>query len=259
MMNDIPNQIARKFAAEFASGRKGMSLKEVSAYFELYNRDIPTTEGQFGPPNKPDYFVACLHSLSSAEQRHALADLCDDPPAMKGPVPSKGVREALRAELMKAYGVTPLGQRLSKITLRGVAKDWSTADAKVGSDPASAITAARTLVEATCKTILEELEVVPNDSGNLGRLFKQTRKALKIDASSGAEQSAHQICSGLTTTLQGVASISNLAGDRHGLAGGEEITEEQLARLTVDASGTIAAFLVYVFRSQRDTSEDCSS
>ncbi|MEI9475510.1 MAG: abortive infection family protein [Deltaproteobacteria bacterium] len=114
--------------------------------------------------------------------------------------------------------------------------------------PASAITAARAMVETTCKTILRELGETPDESGELGRLYKQTRIRLGIDPKAGISQSVHQIANGLSQVIEGIAALSNSAGDRHGLVGGDRITALSLASLCVHAAGTVALFLTRAYK-----------
>ena len=84
----------------------------------------------------------------------------------------------------------------------------------------------------------------PNESGDLKRLYNQARQLLGIQAASGAGQATHQILGGLSTVVDGIAGLSNLAGDRHGLAGGERLSELGLAGLAVHAAGSMAVFLL---------------
>jgi hypothetical protein len=103
-------------------------------------------------------------------------------------------------------------------------------------------------VETTCKTILQELGESPDKSGDLGNLYKRTRVCLGIDATRGVSQAVHQIINGLTQVIEGTAAISNAAGDRHGLAEGERITELALASLSVHAAGSVALFLTRAYK-----------
>lgn len=201
------------------------------------------------PPTKNAYFHECLYSMTQENQRQFLYDLCDDPPTAAGALPSQDERKELLALLAQADGVSPIGLEFSSLTLRGVRNQWFTASSRLANSPSSAITAARALLETTCKTILEERDQIADSSGDLSRLYKQTRQTLDLNAKRGTLQSVHQILNGLTQTVNGLAAISNLGGDRHGLKAGERITEHSLAGLAVHASGVVSLFLARIHRA----------
>lgn len=247
-MQPVPEAIVNRFASSFCYGRKGYSLRELEKVFAGYQLHVPSVDPAT-PPTKNAYFSQCLYSMSPENQRQFLYDLCDDPPPATGPLPSADERRELLMFLAQADGVSPMGLELSSLTLRGVRNGWFTAASRLASSASSAITAARALLETTCKTILHERGEAPDSSGDLGRLYKQARQALGLEPTSGVPQSVHQILNGLTQVVGGLASLSNLAGDRHGLRGGERITNYALAGLAVHAAGVVSLFLVQVHRA----------
>ncbi len=193
-------------------------------------------------------FADCLSSLSPEDQRQALYDLCDDPPASRHPMPSLETRRQLLSLLVAADGRSPLGLEVSALTLYGVRASWFTAASRVPESPAGAITAARALLETTCNTILTELQEAPDSTGDLPGLYKRTRTRLGLNPAAGAEQAVNQVLSGLISCVDGIAALSNQAGDRHGLAAGAKISDLSYAGLAVHAAGTTAVFLVRVYR-----------
>jgi hypothetical protein len=106
-------------------------------------------------------------------------------------------------------------------------------------------------LESTCQTILIERGETPDGSGDLGRLYNQTRRSLQIEASAGVPQALHQLLSGLVQVINGLAALSNRAGDRHGLPEGARISDHSMASLAVHAAGTVSLFLVSAHRSGR--------
>ena len=249
-MKPLSKDTAYRFAEAFAYQRKGFALNEVTPFFEQYQSGLPTPTSLYAGARKGDHFVACVMALTPKNQRYALYDLCDQPPNMKGPVPDKRTRTELLRMLVQGDGISPVSIDLSGISLRGVRDAWFIAASRITNSPAAAITAARTLLESTCKTILVECQESPDSSGDLGRLFKQARKALGIDAAAGASQAVNQLCGGLSAAVDGLASISNQAGDRHGLAGGKGIRDQSLASLTVHSAGAVSLFLVQTLRDR---------
>lgn len=161
---------------------------------------------------------------------------------MRYAVPSEEVRRNLLNQLHSHLNVEPIGMRFSTLREHTFREDWITAYGRIIASPAAAITAARTLIETAFKTIIDERGVVPDRSGDLSRLLRQVEDVLQFNRAENQEE--HRILSGLTNIINGVAGLSNQAGDRHGLVGGEGIDNPTIATLVVNASGTVALFFI---------------
>lgn len=246
-MNPVPGRVIERFAEIFCFGRTGLSREEIPLYFAKYQGDVPTLVSQMGMA-KNGVFVACVQALTPSNQRLSLYDLCDSPPASRHPMPKEEARLDLLKDLVQADGRSPLGVHLSQMTLSGIREHWFTAASRIPGSIAGAITAGRSLVESTCRTILAERGQVDESAGDLGKLYKHTRQALGIDPKQGASQNVHQLASGLTQVIDGIAGLSNKAGDRHGLESGGKIEEASFASLAVHAAGTVSLFLARVHR-----------
>lgn len=246
-MQPVSEGTAKRFANEFCYGRKGYTLEELRQLFADYAAQTPDIDSGM-LPKKVDFFCACLNSLSPGQQRQFLYDLCDNPPPASHILPSDEKRLQLLKYLVQADGVSPLAVELSSLTLNATRDQWFTAASRISQSPSSAVTAARTLLETTCKTILKERKQTSDQSGNLQKLFKKTTDELKIKTTNVAGQSTYQIINGLVQCVNGISNLSNISGDRHGLAGGNKITDHSLASLVVHAAGTLSLFLVYVHR-----------
>lgn len=247
-MKPVDQSVIQRFAEAFSRGRTGFSIEQIPEYFATYQGSVPDLCSYTVTPTKSAIFADCVRALTPDNQRLALYDLCDNPPASRHPMPGPATRKELLALLVQADGRSPIGVELSGLTLTGLRQQWMTAASRVPSSAAGAITAARTLLESTCKTVLTELGEVPDTSGDLGKLYKQVRLKLGIDPKHGASQSVHQIVRGLNQAVDGLAALSNCAGDRHGLAGGNKITELSFASLAVHAAGSVCVFLIRVHK-----------
>jgi Abortive infection C-terminus len=242
-MRAVPESIVGRFAREFCFGGSGYSLRELADLFPKYQADVPAPDSKMAP-TKGSYFQQALAAMTPLSQRQCLYDLCDDPAPATGPLPSQDARLQLLSLLAAADGISPLGTGLSRCTIRAVRTQWFTAASRLNASPSSAVTAARALLESTCATILVERQEAPDTSGDLGRLFGQTRKSLDLVGDKGTDQAIHQVYSGLVQVVNGMAGLSNQVGDRHGLEDGLRIDDHAGASLAVHASGTIALFLV---------------
>lgn len=241
-MRAVPREIAQRFAIEFAGNRVGFSGREITDYLSRYSNAVKPYDHYGFTPKREELFVEALYSLLPKEQYYALTDLCLDPPPMRYAVPSEEVREDLLNQLHSHLNVEPIGMRFSTLREHTFREDWITAYGRVIASPAAAITAARTLIETAFKTIIDERGVEPDRSGDLCRLLRQVEDVLKFNRAENQEE--HRILNGLTNIINGVAGLSNQAGDRHGLVGGEGIDNPAIATLVVNASGTVALFFI---------------
>lgn len=108
-----------------------------------------------------------------------------------------------------------------------------------------AITNARTLCEYIFIHIIESIEQEDYKSdGNLITIWKTTKKALKIDLEKEEyPEYVFQVVSGINTSLNGLAALSNNAGDRHA---SNFRTKKHHAKLAVNLAITICEFLIDV-------------
>lgn len=119
----------------------------------------------------------------------------------------------------------------------------------VDEDPSLAIGTAKELIETTCKTILSDHGIESDDSLDITKLVKETRKHLGLvpesipSAAKGAEV-IQRILSNLGTIAQGLSELRNLYGTGHGKHGKSKGLSPRHARLAVGAAATLAMFLL---------------
>ncbi|MCW5797326.1 MAG: abortive infection family protein [Nitrospira sp.] len=244
-MQIVPRFTIEHFAQAFAYGDSGFSLKDITPYFETFQPGVPSPAFDGIIPRKADHFVAVLSAMHPRNQRHSLIELCCNPPKMKK-CPDEKTRRHLLATLVQADGQTPLAIDLTGISLSGVREQWLVATSRLTGSASSAVTAARTLLESTCKTVLDECGISADGSGDLTRLFNQTRDALGLKTSQAALKSVNEILSGLISVTNGLAAMSNTAGDRHGQIAGARLEDVTVASLCVHSAGLTALFLAQV-------------
>lgn len=236
-MHAIPRAIVDRYAQTFAGNRVGFSAQEITDYFIRYsNRVKPFDHYGFNPTRK-ELFIESTYALPPKQQYFALNDLTWNIYPSRYDYPDDPTRTRLREELHVFISPDPIGIRFSVVREASFREDWVACLSRLEVDPASAITAARTLLETLLKTIISERGVVPDDSGELGRLLRQAQDCLNFDRRDN--QAVHQVISGFTNVVQGLAALSNEAGDRHGLVQGQSIDDPGLAQLCVHAAGTV--------------------
>jgi len=236
-MEHLPRTLVDNFAQAFAGGRIGFSAREITDYFIQYSNLVKPFDHYGINPTRKELFIESVYSLLPKLQYYALNDLAFSVHPSKYAYPSEEVRNGLRAQLHSFISPSPIGLSFSCIRETAFREDWVICQSRIQNNPAAAITAARTMLETLLKTIIRERGGIPEGGGDLGRLIRQTEDILGFNRT--AEQAEHQVLSGLAGAVNGIASISNEAGDRHGTISGRSIDNPYLANLCVNASGTI--------------------
>jgi hypothetical protein len=248
-MHTIPRSIVEKFAEAFTGTHQGLSGQEITDFFQQYDMSVRSYDHYGFKPARFELFIESLYVLPTNEQYFALTDLCNNPPASKTKryaIPSQQDLQNLKALLHNHLSVKPVGLSISLLNSKAIREAWLEANSRIPHSPSSAITSARTLLETTCSTILTERSQTPDASGDLSRLYKQCRQILGVDAQQSDGQALHQMLGGMTNVVNGIAGLSNMAGDRHGLPQGIKLDDPILAMTSVNAAGTICLFLVHI-------------
>jgi len=241
-MQAVPRVMVDRFAQVFAGDRIGFSAKQITDYFSEYSPLVKPYDHYAINPTRLQLFVESVYALTPEQQYYALNDLTFFEYESRYDYPAEVDRIALRQELHSYISITPIGLGFSEIRQTAFRKDWMAAHGRLLTNPAAAVTAARTLLETLFKTIITERGEEPDNSGSLSRLLRQAQDAIGfVRAQNRAEHQLHQ---GLVTTVEGIANISNAAGDRHGTVAGVSLDDPHLAYLCVNACGTIGLCFV---------------
>lgn len=132
---------------------------------------------------------------------------------------------------------------------------WRKALERRQADPEGAITIARTLLETTCKHILDELEVPYADSPDLPELYRLVAKALKLAPSQHTEGVFKQILGGCQSVVEGLGALRNRLSDAHGTGKRAVKPASRHAELAVNLSGALALYLLATFDARSPESE----
>ncbi|MFM0303984.1 abortive infection family protein [Paraburkholderia sediminicola] len=121
---------------------------------------------------------------------------------------------------------------------------WRKALERRQADPEGAITMARTLLETTCKHILDELETVYGESPELPELYRLTSKALRLAPSQHTEGVFKQILGGCQAVVEGLGALRNRLSDAHGTGKRAVKPAARHAELAVNLAGALALYLL---------------
>ena len=114
-----------------------------------------------------------------------------------------------------------------------------------------AIAHSRTLLEETFFYVLEKKTVVPSTSGDINVLYKQVRNTYNMHTDPAADKRINKLLSGLNSIVSAVAEMRNKDSDAHGVGAARISISEHHARLLVNASMTLADFILSVAEKQR--------
>ena len=133
---------------------------------------------------------------------------------------------------------------LLKLQHASIRHVWKQAIQRRKSDPAGAITLARTLIETVCKQILDHASVGYPSNVELHALYKLVSERLGLNASDEAAQPIKQILGGCSSVISGLGNLRNLVGDAHGRGVQVIAPSAWQAELAVNLAGAMALFLV---------------
>ena len=136
----------------------------------------------------------------------------------------------------------------------GIHEVWAKALSRRGTDPAGAITMARTLLETVVKRILDELDEAYSDKDDLPKLYAAAGRALNLAPNQHSEEPIRAILGGAMTLVNGIGTLRNRLSDSHGRGGRLPVRPSpRHASLAVNTAGAVATFLVetYLERSSK--------
>lgn len=116
-------------------------------------------------------------------------------------------------------------------------------------DPEDAVTAACSLIEAVCRSILIELRLPLPPKKDIDGLLRAVQEPLglspgRTDLPAEIEGDIRQILSGLTSVAKGVGALRTHGGDAHGREKGFRRIDPRIARLAINAASSLALFLI---------------
>ncbi|MCO8095628.1 abortive infection family protein [Acinetobacter lwoffii] len=149
--------------------------------------------------------------------------------------------------VLESLDVPPLDQvvqlKIAELSSDYIHQIWQKALERRSTDPEGAITLARTLLESTCKYILDEYEVGYGNAPDINQLYRLVIKELNLAPSQHTEQTFKQILGGCSSIIEGLGSLRNKVGDAHGQGKINFKPSPRHAELAVNLAGTMSVFL----------------
>ncbi len=114
----------------------------------------------------------------------------------------------------------------------------------------SALTKSRTLLEEVFCYVIEKKNNVPSDKGDIGKLYKQVKELYNMHNDNNMDKRINTLLSGLEKIISSIAEMRNKASDSHGVGAKRINIADHHARLYVNASMTMADFILSVAEKQ---------
>jgi hypothetical protein len=127
---------------------------------------------------------------------------------------------------------------------------WTAALDRRSTDPAGAITLARTLLEDVSRWLLEELGQKAADQDDLPTLYRKLAKALKLAPDDHSEQVFKQILGSCQQVVEQLGALRNKLGDAHGGGPRRAKPAARHAELAVNLAGSMATFLMATWEAR---------
>jgi len=133
---------------------------------------------------------------------------------------------------------------LSNLEASYVDEIWHKALDRKVNDPEGAVTAARTLLESVCKSILDEQGIEYDDKAKLPKLYHLTAESLNLAPSQHSEELFSKILGNCQSVVGTLGAIRNAHSDAHGDGKAYYKPASRHAELAVNLAGSMAMFLV---------------
>lgn len=157
-----------------------------------------------------------------------------------------------------APALAALVQKTRTIDFDTVQRDLERALASASTDPEDAVTAACSVIESVCRSVLIELGIKLPDKRDILGLYKAVREPLALSAGredlpAEVADDVRQVLSGLHTVIQGIGALRTHAGDAHGRERGFRRIDARIARLAIHSASAAALFIIETWQQKHPT------
>lgn len=206
-------------------------------------------------------FILILEQASPAEQAKILEGTFRKYPVSDFPEDQREQKQAIYTEFqriikrLEASSGSPsdasIAAAIGNLNAEYVRELWERALARRVEDPEGAVTAARSLLESTCKHILDDLNVQHNDRLDLPALYRLVAGNLNLAPKQHDEEIFKRILGGCQSVVGGLAGLRNSLSDAHGKGRRSVRPASRHAELAVNLAGTMATFLIQTLETRK--------
>lgn len=233
----------------------------------MKSRTDATTDALREAMNREDGDAVIARVITTvADPRHYISD------PTKGEAVIEHLNQALEADglrvkivngkavLLSGEGegamVSAIIAKTALLDFDTVHRDVERALQSIKDDPEDAVTAACSLIESVCRSILIELGLPLPPKKDIDGLIRAVQEPLglspgRTDLPAEIEADIRQVLGGLTSVAKGVGSLRTHGGDAHGRERGFRQIDARIARLAVHAASTLALFLIETWEQKQ--------
>ena len=135
-------------------------------------------------------------------------------------------------------------EMLSTVDSAHIRNSWTKALARSKDDPDGAITSARTLIESTCKYILDIHNEKYSRTDDLPKLYKKTITCLDLSPTPESDSIFKEILGSSRSIVSSIGALRNRLGDAHGRGHKIIQVDERHAKLAVELAGAMTTYLI---------------
>ena len=137
-----------------------------------------------------------------------------------------------------------------------VQRDITRALNSVAGDPEDAVTAACSLIESVCRSILIELKLGLPPKKDIDGLVRAVQGPLglspgRTDLPTEIAADVRQVLGGLTSVAKGIGALRTHGGDAHGRERGFRRIDARIARMAINAAGSLTLFFIETWEQQQ--------
>ena len=132
-----------------------------------------------------------------------------------------------------------------------IQREWDRAKLSVVSDPADALTAASSMIEATYKFVLHDMGHPFPSNQEMRSLSKTVHPLLHISPDQEADEDFRALFQGTISIAQSVSSLRTKIGDAHGASPTRGQPLARHARLAVNVAGAVCIFLLETYQEKK--------
>ena len=148
-----------------------------------------------------------------------------------------------------------LSNAASVIDFDTVKRDLDRALESADNDPEDAVTAACSIFESVCRSVLAELDEPLPAKKDIQSLYRAVRGQLDLnpdrsDLDKQIAEDVRKILSGLITVSEGIGALRSHAGDAHGRERGYKRIDGRIARLAIHGASTLSLFIIETWQKK---------
>ena len=152
--------------------------------------------------------------------------------------------------------VAAVVEKTALLNFDTVQRDITRALNSAADDPEDAVTAACSLIESVCRSILIELKLELPPKKDIDGLVRAVQVPLglspsRTDIPAEIEADVRQVLGGLTSVAKGIGALRTHGGDAHGREKGFRRIDARIARMAINAAGSLALFFIETWEQQQ--------